>query len=142
MSTHLMNLTFQRNPALFKGGLKKGGRHRIRLPEKRESPTCFGCLNIRTQKFYRKRSKKPGSDPDYMVPGSAASKGARKANYRHFRQYARVQSGTFLETERAGTGSFCVNGCRPPGETGSRGVKCQADACSTGTPFLSHPLSR
>ena len=58
----LMNPIFQLSPILFKGGLKKGGRHRIPTPKKRESLTYFGCLNIRTQKFYWKKSKKSGSD--------------------------------------------------------------------------------
>lgn len=57
-----MNRIFQQNLTLLKVGLKKGGRHRIQTPKKRENLTCFGCLNIRTQKFYWKKSIKSGSD--------------------------------------------------------------------------------
>lgn len=61
-SIRLMNLIFRQNPTLYKVGLKKGGRHRIQTPKRRESLTYFGCLNLRTQKFYWKKSKKSGSD--------------------------------------------------------------------------------
>ena len=58
-----MSLIFQQNPTLCEVDIKKGGRHRIQTPKKRESLTCFGCLNIRTQKFYWKKSMKSGSEP-------------------------------------------------------------------------------
>lgn len=57
-----MNLIFQQNPTSFRVGLKKGDRHKIQTPKKRESLTYFGCLNIRTQNFYWKKSTKSDSD--------------------------------------------------------------------------------
>ena len=57
-----MNLTSQQNPILSEGGFLKGRRHRIHTPGKRESLTFFGCLNLKTQKFYWKKSQKGNSD--------------------------------------------------------------------------------
>ncbi|MFN2267932.1 MAG: transposase, partial [Desulfonatronovibrio sp.] len=50
------------SPTLFVGGFLKGGRHRICTPAKREQATFFGCLNLKTQKFYWKKSNKGNSD--------------------------------------------------------------------------------
>jgi len=47
---------------LSKVGFLKGSRHKIETPKKRESLTFFGCLNMRTQKFYWKKSAKSNSD--------------------------------------------------------------------------------
>ena len=43
-------------------GLPSIGKKARPTPKKRESLTCFGCLNIRTQKFYWKKSMKSGSE--------------------------------------------------------------------------------
>lgn len=58
-----MNHTFRLSPVPFRAGLKKGERHRIQTPRKREGLTCSGCLNLRSQKFYWKKSVKSGSVP-------------------------------------------------------------------------------
>ena len=56
-----MNPISQQNHIWFKAGLKKGGRHGIPTSPKRESLTFFGCLNLKTQKFYWKKSSKANS---------------------------------------------------------------------------------
>lgn len=58
---HSTSRIFQPNLTWFRVGLKKGGRHRIPTSRKRESLTFFGCLNLTTQKFYWKKSKKSDS---------------------------------------------------------------------------------
>ena len=57
----LMNPISQQNLIWSKDGLKKGGRHGIPTSPKRESLTYFGCLNLKTQKFYWKKSNKANS---------------------------------------------------------------------------------
>lgn len=53
---------FSNRPYLVRGWFKKGERFRIQTPGKRESLTCFGGLNLKTRKFYWKKSAKSGSD--------------------------------------------------------------------------------
>src|SRR6056297_1629200 len=57
-----MNRTFPQSLTLSEDGFLKGGRHRICTPTKRERITFFGCLNLKTQRFYWKKSKKGNSD--------------------------------------------------------------------------------
>jgi hypothetical protein len=57
-----MNRIFLQSPTWFKAGLKKGGRHKIPTPHKRESLTFFGCLSLMTQKFYWEKSKQSDSN--------------------------------------------------------------------------------
>ena len=56
-----MNRIFQQSLILFKGGFLKGGRHMIPTSSQRKSLTYFGCLNMKTQKFYWKKSSRANS---------------------------------------------------------------------------------
>jgi transposase len=53
---------FSTEPYLVRGWQKKGGHLKIPCPIKRERLTFFGCLNLRTKKFYWKKSKQTDSD--------------------------------------------------------------------------------
>jgi hypothetical protein len=53
---------FSTEPCLVRGYQKKGGRQRIPASVRRESRTFFGCLNLKTRKFYWKKSKQGDSD--------------------------------------------------------------------------------